>query len=68
MDYEELLQRTREKAYVTLIKMCEEDDMAPEIKLQAVAMLLAATERDQFLLQDVGGNDNSGVELSVVDD
>jgi len=48
-EHYELLQRTRQKAYVTLIKLCEDPNVTPETKLQVVAMLLAATERDIWL-------------------
>lgn len=49
---EEMLLKAREKAYVSLIQLCEAQSAAPwEVKMQAAALLLAATERDLWGLQ-----------------
>jgi len=60
-DHDELLMKTREKAYVTLIKLCEDETASHEIRLQASAMLLQATGIDLYESQQEGASENSDV-------
>ena len=48
-EYDDLILKTREEAYVTLVKMCKAGDVPHELRLGAAQTLLAATERDFML-------------------
>lgn len=46
---DELLERTRVKAYTTMIAICDDPTCAPEIRLQAALALLQLTEREPWI-------------------
>ena len=64
----ELLERTRIKAYTTLISICDDMNYPGEIRLQAALALLAVTEREVWADDiDAQPGDEDGEQVSQED-
>lgn len=64
MDHEELLQKTREKAFVTLVRLCEDNTASPEVRLQSATVLIQATDQDLWRIQVAQADEETEKEAS----